>query len=293
MGSSAAPARTHFRRPRRSELAQRRRRCRHDPRLRHRRARHRSATTHIAGTFNITGGAASGATRSAACEAVRVEASDGSDEITLEPRRQAGWTTPSWAATRSARLAATGSTVDTGGAAVDLHRGSGERRRLRRRRHDDADQRQLRRDRGAHHRRRGGGVINGTNGTDAITVIARDASHDAAPTACRTSPPSVNDRPEDPVPDIATLTVNALGGSDDDRPAHAGAEQRRMGRGCRDRRRPAVRRSDRLVVETPGAAADTRSTRRRPRTLGRWTSPVSARPTLHDRHGGTALRRRG
>src|SRR5262249_6323621 len=62
----------------------------------------------------------------------------------------------------------------------------------------------------------GGGpaVINGTNGPDAITVIARDESYAAAADGVRDFTVSVNIGPEILFIDQASLTINALSGSD-------------------------------------------------------------------------------
>ena len=62
----------------------------------------------------------------------------------------------------------------------------------------------------------GGGpaVINGTNGPDAITVIARDASTHAGADGVQDFTVSVNTGPELLFLDVASLTVNALSGSD-------------------------------------------------------------------------------
>jgi hypothetical protein len=57
-------------------------------------------------------------------------------------------------------------------------------------------------------------VINGTNGPDAITVIARDESYAAAADGVRDFTVSVNIGPEILFIDQASLTINALSGSD-------------------------------------------------------------------------------
>ena len=60
----------------------------------------------------------------------------------------------------------------------------------------------------------GGGVINGTNGNDAITVIARDDSFNAAADGVQDFTAVVNAGLEILFLNQPTLTVNALGGSD-------------------------------------------------------------------------------
>jgi len=101
----------------------------------------------------------------------------------------------------------------------------------------------------------GPAVINATNGPDAITVIARDDSTHAMADGEQDFTVSVNEGPELLFIDVADLTVNALGGSDEvvlRAPAPNGAVwdvQVTIDGGP-----PSA--SDRLVVETPGAGAE-------------------------------------
>jgi len=60
----------------------------------------------------------------------------------------------------------------------------------------------------------GPGIINGTNGPDTITVIARDDSTHGAADGFRDFTVSVNTGPEFLFIDVPTLTINALSGSD-------------------------------------------------------------------------------
>lgn len=102
----------------------------------------------------------------------------------------------------------------------------------------------------------GPAVINGTNGPDSITVIARDASTHAAADGVQDFTVSVNTGPQLLFIDVASLTVNALAGSDEislAAPAPNGAVwdvDVAIDGGA-----PALG-GDRLVVQTPGAAAD-------------------------------------
>jgi hypothetical protein len=61
----------------------------------------------------------------------------------------------------------------------------------------------------------GPAIINGTNGFDAITIIARDSSTHPGTDGVRDFTVTVNDNPEFLFIDVATLVINALGGSDE------------------------------------------------------------------------------
>jgi len=105
----------------------------------------------------------------------------------------------------------------------------------------------------------GGGpaVINGTNGPDAITVIARDASTHAAANGVQDFTVSVNTGPELLFVNVSSLTVNALSGSDQvtlrtPAPNNAVWEVNVTVNGG-----PPAADTDRLIVETPGAGAET------------------------------------
>src|SRR5262249_48969289 len=60
----------------------------------------------------------------------------------------------------------------------------------------------------------GGAVINGTNGNDAITIIARDSSTHVGAGGGQDFTVSINNGPEVLYLDTASITVNALGGDD-------------------------------------------------------------------------------
>jgi hypothetical protein len=102
----------------------------------------------------------------------------------------------------------------------------------------------------------GPAVINGTNGPDAITVIARDASTHAAADGVQDFTVSVNTGPELLFIDVASVTVNALSGSDQvtlQAPAPNNAVwdvDVTINGGA-----PAAD-TDRLIVQTPGLASE-------------------------------------
>ncbi len=103
----------------------------------------------------------------------------------------------------------------------------------------------------------GPAVINGTNGPDSITVIARDASTHGAANGVQDFTVSVNSGPELLFINVTSLTVNALAGSDEvalTTPAPNGAVWD-VDVAINGGEPTAV--GDRLVVSTPGAGAET------------------------------------
>ncbi|MCL5281877.1 MAG: LEPR-XLL domain-containing protein [Planctomycetes bacterium] len=99
-------------------------------------------------------------------------------------------------------------------------------------------------------------VIDGTNGPDAITIVARDDSTHAGADGVQDFTSAVNDGPELLWLNTATLTVSALGGSDEvvlrtPAPNNADWDVDVTIEGGP----PSA--SDRLVVETPGNGAET------------------------------------
>ena len=102
----------------------------------------------------------------------------------------------------------------------------------------------------------GPAVINGTNGPDAITVIARDVSTHAAANGVQDFTVSVNTGPDLLFINVASLTLNALSGSDQvtlQTPAPNGAiwdVDVTVNGG------PPAGDTDRLIVQTPGAGAE-------------------------------------
>jgi len=217
-------------------------------------------TTHGAGTFNITGGLSAGNNTISSIEAVRVLAGDSADGITLNLLAAGGLNYTVLGGNPIGTTAGDRLTVNSA-AAMTVTPGP----------ENDAgsvdaatttptnvsiDEIEVLVIGGG-----GGGVINGTNGNDAITVIARDASTHAGADGVQDFTAVVNAGLEILFLNQPTLAVNALGGSDtivlrtpapnnavwdvdvtvDGGPPSAGD--------------PAG--SDRLVVETPGGAAET------------------------------------
>jgi len=104
----------------------------------------------------------------------------------------------------------------------------------------------------------GPAVINGTNGPDAITVIARDATFNAAADGVQDFTVSVNTGPQLLFVNVPTLTVNALAGADQvtlvaPAPNNAVWDVDVTVNGGP----PAAGDADQLVVQTPGAAVET------------------------------------
>jgi precorrin-6B methylase 2 len=101
-------------------------------------------------------------------------------------------------------------------------------------------------------------TINGTNGPDAITVIARDATYNAAADGVRDFTVSVNTGPQILFLEVGALAVNALAGADQvtlvaPAPNNAVWDVDVTISGGP----PAAGDADQLVVQTPGAAAET------------------------------------
>ncbi|HEV8604635.1 MAG TPA: hypothetical protein VGQ99_04675 [Tepidisphaeraceae bacterium] len=212
------------------------------------------STTHGAGTFNITGGLSAGSNTISTIERVRVEAGDGEDQITLNLLAAGGLAytvlggDPVGAAGDVLTLNTARSVTYTMGpendsgslvAATDISTNVS---------FDEIEAISI----------TGGGpiVINGTNGFDAITITARDASTHAGADGVRDFTVTVNDNPEFLFLNVAALTVNALGGSDEialNTPAPNNADwdvDVTINGGS-----PAS--GDRLIVSTPGDAAET------------------------------------
>jgi hypothetical protein len=103
----------------------------------------------------------------------------------------------------------------------------------------------------------GPAVINGTNGPDAITVIARDASTHGGADGVQDFTVSVNTGPDLLFLNVDSLTVNALSGSDQvtlqtPAPNNAAWDVDVTVNGG-----PPAADTDQLIVQTPGAAAET------------------------------------
>jgi hypothetical protein len=105
----------------------------------------------------------------------------------------------------------------------------------------------------------GGGpaVINGTNGPDAITVIARDDTYAAAADGVQDFTVSVNIGPELLFIDVASLTIDALSGSDQVTLVTPAPNNAVWDVDVTVNGGPPAADTDRLIVQTPGAAAET------------------------------------
>ena len=105
----------------------------------------------------------------------------------------------------------------------------------------------------------GGGpaTINGTNGPDAITVIARDDTYAAAADGIQDFTVSVNIGPELLFIDVASLTINALSGSDQVTLVTPAPNNAVWDVDVTVDGGPPAADTDRLIVQTPGAFAET------------------------------------
>jgi len=170
-------------------------------------------TTHGAGTFDITGGLSAGTNTISDIEGVRIEARDGADQITLNLSAAGGL---NYTVLGGNPIGAPGDVLQVNsGATMTVTPGP----------ENDAgsvdaataiptnvsyDEIELLIVGGG-----GGGVINGTNGPDAMTIVARDDSYNLAADGVQDFTVSVNIGPEILFVDQPTLTVNALAGSDE------------------------------------------------------------------------------
>jgi hypothetical protein len=210
-------------------------------------------TTHTAGNFNITGGLSAGSNSISGMERVRVEGAEGDDQIRLNLLTAGGLAyfvlggNPIGAAgdvlTVSSSRAVTytqGPENDSGSlvAATDISTNVS---------FDEIEAISI---------SGGPAIINGTNGFDAITIIARDASTHVGADGVQDFTVTVNDNPEFLFINVATLIINALGGSDEialSTPAPNNADwdvDVTINGGL-----PAS--GDMLIVSTPGDAAET------------------------------------
>jgi hypothetical protein len=169
-------------------------------------------TTHGAGTFDITGGLSAGTNTISDIEAVRIEGGYGADHFTLNLSAAGGL---NYTVLGGNPIGAPGDVLQVNsGVTMTVTPGpendSGS---------VDAattiptnvsyDEIELLIVGGG-----GGGVINGTNGPDTITVIARDSSTHAGADGVQDFTVSVNTGSEVLFIDKPTLTINALSGSD-------------------------------------------------------------------------------
>ncbi|HET6575770.1 MAG TPA: calcium-binding protein [Fimbriiglobus sp.] len=217
------------------------------------------AATHGAGSFNITGGPSAGTNTISGMEAVRVEAGDGADGITLNLLAAGGLNYTVLGGDPIGTLAGDSLTINSS-AAMTVTTGP----------ENDAgsvdaatttptnvsfDEIEVLIIGGG-----GGAVVNGTNGNDAITVIARDDSYNPAANGVQDFTAVVNAGLEVLYLDQPSLIVNALGGADTvvvRAPAPNNAlwdVAVTIDGGAPSAGDPSG--SDRVVVETPGAAVE-------------------------------------
>ncbi len=210
-------------------------------------------TTHGAGTFDITGGLSAGTNTITGLEEIRIEVGNGADNITLNLLAAGGLDytvlggnpigSPGDVLTVNSTVTMTvtpGPENDAGSvdAATTIPTNVS---------FDEIEQLVL----GGG----GGAVVNGTNGNDAITVIARDDSFNPAADGVQDFTVVVNAGLQILYLNTATLTVNALAGSDEiDLQTPAPNNANWDVDVTIDGGPPAA--SDKLVVETPGATAE-------------------------------------
>jgi hypothetical protein len=217
-------------------------------------------TTHTGGSFNIVGGPSAGSNSISNMEAVRVEAGDGADDITLNLLAAGGLNYTVLGGNPIGtllgdRLTVNSSAIMTVTPGPENDAGSVDAATTTPT-NVSFDEIEVLVIGGG-----GGGVINGTNGNDAITIIARDASTHAGANGIQDFTVVVNAGLEILFLDQPTLGVNALGGSDTivlRTPAPNNAVWNvdvTIDGGTPSAGDPSG--SDRLVVETPGAAAET------------------------------------
>jgi hypothetical protein len=213
-------------------------------------------TTHGAGTFTITGGLSAGTNTITSMQLVRVEAGDGADAITLNLLAAGGLNYIVLGGNPIGTLGGDSLTVNSAAAMTvtpgpenDAGSVDAATTTLTNVSFDEIELLIL----GGG----GGGVINGTNGPDTITVIARDSSTHAGADGVQDFTVSVNAGPELLFLNSPSVTVNALAGSDQvtlvaPAPNNAVWDVEVTVNGGV----PAAD-TDRLVVQTPGAAAET------------------------------------
>lgn len=218
-------------------------------------------TTHGVGTFTVVGGPSAGSNFISTLEAVRVEGGDGADQVRLELLTAGGlnYTVlgghPIGAPGDVLTVSAAGTVTMTVTAGPENDAGSVDAGTTTPTNVSFDEIERLVIDGG------GGAVVNGTNGNDAITLIARDDSYNASADGVQDFTTVVNAGLEVLWIDQPSVTINALGGSDTvvvRAPAPNNAVwdvDVTIDGGAPSAGDPAG--SDRLVVETPGAAPET------------------------------------
>src|SRR6266511_3002117 len=169
-------------------------------------------TTHGAGTFDITGGLSAGTNTISDIEGVRIEARDGADQITLNLSAAGGLNytvlggNPIGAPGDVLRVNSSATMVVTPGPENDAGSVDAATTTPTNVSYDEIELLIV----GGG----GGGGINGTNGPDTITIVARDDSYNAAADGVQDFTVSVNTGSEILFLNQPTLTVDALAGSD-------------------------------------------------------------------------------
>jgi hypothetical protein len=103
----------------------------------------------------------------------------------------------------------------------------------------------------------GPATINGTNGPDAITVIARDETYNAAADGIQDFTVSVNTGPNLLFLNVGSLAINALSGSDQVTVRAPAPNNKVWDVDVTIDGGPPAGDTDRVIIETPGAAAET------------------------------------
>jgi hypothetical protein len=103
----------------------------------------------------------------------------------------------------------------------------------------------------------GPAIINGTNGPDTITVIARDASTNAGTDGVQDFTVSVNNGPDLLFINVGDLTLNALSGSDQVTLITPAPNNAAWNVNVTVNGGPPAADTDRLIVQTPGSSGET------------------------------------
>ena len=207
-------------------------------------------TTHGAGTFGITGGLSAGTNTISGIEAVRVEAGNGADQITLNLSAAGGLKytvlggNPIGAPGDVLQVNSSETMTVTPGPENDSGSVDAATTVPTNVSYDEIELLII----GGP----GGGGIVGTNGPDAITIIARDSSYIAGADGVQDFTVSVNTGPEILFLNKPTLTVDALAGSDQVTLRTPAPNQAAWNVNVTVNGGPPAADTDRLIVETPG-----------------------------------------
>lgn len=211
-------------------------------------------TTHGAGTFDVAGGLSAGNNTISNMQLVRVEAGEGADAIRLNLLAAGGLNytvlggNPIGSTTGdSLRVDSTATMTVTQGPENDAGSVDAATATPTNVSYDEIELLII---------SGGGGVINGTNGPDAITVIARDASTHAATDGVQDFTVSVNTGPELLFIDVGALAINARSGSDEITLVAPAPNNAAWDVDVTISGGPPAVDGDRVIVQTPGAAAE-------------------------------------